>query len=290
MLYSLYAAATMNHTEKINYVNLPGLDKVLIIESLDYNNPYDYKSMHRHDYFEIIFVNEGAGDQLIDFNSYKVGAEEIYVIYPGQVHLMNRGSANGLLIQFKKGLFEYLHPVKHYHFYNSTIIKPEAHQFTHLYDIACRIKALMSSAQQLSAIALHKAYSYLQIILLSLTEAGDNKLANDKERHILEEYLSLMATHILDKKKVSEYSIMLGCHADRLNEICKRSLGKTALELIHEEQLLEIRRLLLLNEMSLKEICYHLNFDSPANFSSFIKSRTGQTPTELQKQVLEIYN
>jgi AraC-like DNA-binding protein len=246
--------------------------------------------MHRHDYFEIILVNEGAGNQLIDFTSYDFAAGEVYVIYPGQVHLMNRETSNGLLIQFRKDLFEYLHPVKHYHLYSATSLHIERQQFEHLYDIALRIRAVLTTNKQVSSIALHKAYSYLQIILISLIEAGSEKLVNDKERHILEEYLSLITTHILDKKKVSEYCSILGCNTDKLNEICKRILGKTALELIHEEQLLEIRRLLLLNEMSLKEICYHLNFDSQANFSGFIKTRTGLTPTELQKSVLEMYN
>jgi AraC family transcriptional activator of pobA len=278
------------NTERINYVNLPGLDKVLMIEPLDYTNPYDFKKMHRHDYFEIILVNEGEGNQLIDFTSYNIAAGDAYVIYPGQVHLMNRETSNGLLIQFRKDLFEYLHPVKHYHLYSATSLHMERQQFDHLYDIAQRIRAVLTASKQVSSIALHKAYSYLQIILISLIEAGSEKLVNDKERHILEEYLSLITAHILDKKKVSEYCAIIGCNTDKLNEICKRVLGKTALELIHEEQLLEIRRLLLLNEMSLKEICYHLNFDSQANFSGFIKTRTGLTPTELQKTVLEMYN
>ena len=276
--------------DKINYVNLPGLDKVLMIEPLDYSNPYDYKKMHRHDYFEIILVNEGAGNQLIDFTSYNVAAGDAYVIYPGQVHLMNRDSSNGLIIQFRKNLFEYLHPVKHYHLYNTNSIHLGNQQFEHLYDIALRIKNVLDSKSQVSPIALHKAYSYLQIILISLVEAGSEKLVNDKERHVLEEYLSLITTHILDKKKVGEYAVMLGCNTEKLNDICKRVLGKGALELIHEELMLEIRRLLLFNELSLKEICYHLNFDSQANFSGFIKTRTGLTPTELQKSVLELYN
>jgi len=54
--------------------------------------------------------------------------------------------------------------------------------------------------------------------------------------------------------------------------------------------LLEIRRLLLLNELSLKEIAYELNFDTQGNFNAFVKAKTQMTPKELQKAVLEIYN
>jgi AraC family transcriptional regulator, transcriptional activator of pobA len=276
---------------KINYVELPQPNKLLVIEPLDYPNPYDYKKLHRHDYFELILVNEGQGSQLIDFTSYDIGQGGLYVIYPGQVHLMNRNTAKGLVIQFRKDIFEYIHPVKHYNLYvNAADIQCSNNDFNHLYDIAERINKLVSSNNVLSPVTKHKAYSYLQIILLSLVELSTSKQFRDNEHHIIEEYLSLITSHIQSRKKVSEYSTLLGCSPDKLNELCKAALGKTALELIHEELILEIRRLLLLNEMSLKEIAFELNFDSQANFSGFIKTKTGLTPTELQTSVLEIYN
>lgn len=275
--------------KKINHVELPEPSKMLIIEPLDYSNPYDYKSMHRHDYFEVIFVKEGSGSQLIDFNSHPMSAGDIFIIYPGQVHLMNRNTTNGILIQFRKDIFEYLYPIRHYQLYAASLIKTQTTLFDHLYDIASRMNMLLK-APHLPPISIHKAYSYLQIILISLIETVSDKIKNDKEHHILEEYLSLITTHIHTKKKVAEYGELLNCSPDKLNDVCKRILGKTALELIHEELILEIRRLLLLNDFSLKEMAFHLNFDSQANFSSFIKTKTGMNPTALQKTVLEIYN
>lgn len=262
-----------------------------MIESLDYNNPYDFKKMHRHDYFEIIFINEGNGSQLIDFSSYQVSKGETYIIYPGQVHLMNRNTAQGLVIQFKKNIFEYIHPVNHYNLYSpSALVNCNEQLFQHLYSLTERIKELLTADTILSTLSKHKAYSYLQIILLSLVELNASKVRNDKDRHLFEEYLSLISSHIHNMKKVSEYAAQLNCSPDKLNEVCKKTLDKTALELIHEELILEIRRLLLLNEMTLKEMSFHLNFDSQSNFSGFIKTQTGMTPKELQEAVLDIYN
>ncbi len=280
-----------NNADRINYVELPEPDKMLMIEALDYSNPYDYKKMHRHDYFEIIFVNEGSGSQLIDFTPYNMHGNEIYIIYPGQVHLMNRNTTQGILIQFRKDIFEYIHPVKHYNLYSqSALIQSDAALFSHLYSLTERIKDIISGTISLTPLAKHKAFSYLQIILLSLVELNSAAAATDKDRHILDEYLSLITSHIQTRKKVSEYATLLNCSPDKLNEVCKKALDKTALELIHEELMLEIRRLLLLNEMSLKEMAYHLNFDSQSNFSTFIKSHTGMTPKELQTAVTDIYN
>ncbi|RYD57934.1 MAG: helix-turn-helix domain-containing protein [Sphingobacteriales bacterium] len=281
----------MVHKEanKISYVELPQPSMMLTIEPLDYANPYDFKALHRHDYFEIVLVKEGSGSQLIDFSPYDMQAGEIFVIYPGQVHLMKRNTANGLLIQFKKDLFEYINPVKHYHLYSSPSYRYDAELFSHLYDMTARINALVQQPN-LTSVARHKAYSYLQIILITLIEAHSDKLFIDKEHFLFTEYLSLVTANIHTKKKVADYGDMMNCSAAKLNEVCKKSIDRTALEVIHEELLLEIRRLLLLNELSFKEISYHLNFDSPSNFNAFIKNKTGLTPKELQHAVLEIYN
>ena len=78
---------------------------------------------------------------------------------------------------------------------------------------------------------------------------------------------------------------MLRVNPDKLTAICKSEFGKTPLKIIHEELLLEVKRLMILNEKSLKEIAFDLNFESQANFSSFVKTATGFTPSELQDEL-----
>ncbi len=276
-----------SHTDLIE---LPHPGSMLVVEPLDYNNPYDYKRMHRHDYYELILVNSGNGNQIIDFSSYAIQQGDIYVVYPGQVHLMHRESANGLVLQFRKNIFEYIFSLKHYNLYsNNALYKYDAATFNHLFHIAEQIKTILSASQSLTSFSKHKAYSYLQIILLSLAEVNNTKTANDIDRNMMDEYLSLISTHVFEKKKVTEYAQMLNCSADKLNEVCKKAINQTASSLIQEALLMEIRRLLLMNEMSLKEIAFHLNFDSQSNFSGFVKKQTGLSPTELQTAVWEIY-
>jgi len=270
----------------LHAVPLPHPNELLIIESLDYFNPYDYQQLHRHDYFEIILVNEGNGNQLIDFLNYTIQGEQISMIYPGQVHLMNRHTANGLLIQFKKDIFEYIYAVKHFNFYFSQpSFTLDSSSFTHLFDLTKRMQELLKQ-ENLSPLSKHKAYNYLQIVLISLVESQQQPI---NRQYLLTEFLSLMSENIYTIRKVSEYCELLNCTAEKLNEACKKTLGKNALQLIHEEVLLEIKRLLLINQLSLKEIAFKMNFDSQANFSGFIKSRTGLSPSELQTEVLEIY-
>lgn len=269
-------------------VTLPHPGKLLLIEPLDYPNPYDFHAPHRHDYFEIILVKNGNGNQIIDFSPYELSENKLFTIYPGQVHLMNRNDAQGLIIQFRKDLFEFIYPIKHYQLYFSQpqfILEPK--QFDILYNLTQSIMELVQT-EQLKSLSIHKAYSYLEVILITLIELHDQKFTGDYN-NLAVQFLSLVTQHLKTKKKVADYCDIMNCTSAKLNAACKSSIGKTALILIHEEIILEIRRLLLLKELSLKEVAYELNFDSQANFSNFIKANTGMTPSELQENILQIY-
>lgn len=273
---------------EIDYVHLPDEGKLLDVQPLDYPNPYDYKQLHRHDYFELIFITGGDGSQFIDFDKLAMSAGNIFVVYPGQVHLMNRQSAQGLVVQFRKNIFEHLHPLKHHNFYRQPPgVSCDAATFDHLYDLSSHIGQALQ--QQATPLSIQKACSYLHVVLLSLLEL-QSQAADTRASMALAQYISLITEHIREKKKVGEYAELMATTPDKLNELCKKGFGKTALEIIHEELLLEIRRLLLLNELSLKEIAYELNFDTPGNFNAFVKAKTGMTPGQLQQSVLEIYN
>lgn len=277
-----------NLDENINYVALPHPGKILIIEPVNYANPYDFKKLHRHDYFEIILITEGEGSQLIDFKNITLRAENIYTIYPGQVHLLERGNAEGLLIQFNKEVFDVFNSLQHFELYFSDpVFAFEDADFRHLFDLTHRMKQLLK-AEPLSGFTKQKIYSYLQIILVSLIECRVGKDEPFKDQ-LVGQFLALLTDNIYSKKKVAEYCDMLNCSADKLNEACKRVLGTTALQLIHEELILEIKRLMLLGQYSFKEIAYELNFDSQANFNGFVKNRTALSPGELQDKVYNIY-
>ncbi len=268
----------------MNIVSLPHSNKFLYVESLDYSNAYDFNLPHRHDYFEIILIKEGGGYQLIDFTKYELNKGAVYVVYPGQVHLLKRENAQGIVVQFRKDIFEYIFPVKHHllYFQNPELMLSDD-SFTHLYDLAMRIDRL-NRTENLSAVAGHKPFSYLQIILLSLIE---NQEASSQTEHnaFAGGFLQLLHMNIKEKRKVSDYADMLSINGERFTQLCKQAFGKTPLKLIHEELMLEIKRLILLNQFTLKEIAFELNFDSQANFSAFIKTSTGKTPTELQSEL-----
>jgi len=158
-------------------VRLPHPNKMLVIEPIDYPNPYDYFRPHRHDYFEIILIQKGTGHQYIDFKRFEMRGGQLFNVYPGQVHIMHRNTAQGLLIQFRKDLFEFIRPLQHYHLYFiDPAFNPDPQAFSRLYSIAEQMAELLAK-EDLSPLAIYKAYSYLEILLISLAEMRDDKIS-----------------------------------------------------------------------------------------------------------------
>jgi mannose-6-phosphate isomerase-like protein (cupin superfamily) len=91
-------------------VSLDHSSRLLFVESLDYNNPYDFTKIHKHDYFEILFIQKGGGSQLIDDQRFALEDLSVFIIQPGQVHLLNRDLAEGKIIQFGKDIFAHMSP------------------------------------------------------------------------------------------------------------------------------------------------------------------------------------
>lgn len=268
----------------MNLVSLPHPNNFLIVEPLDYFNPYDFKTLHRHDYFEIILIKKGGGEQLIDFTKTELKSNSIYVIYPRQIHLLKREEAQGLLIQFKKDIFEFIFPLQHHYLYFANPdLELSKEYFEHLYELTQNILSLYNS-QKVFPFSIHKSFSYLQIVLISLIELHQQKSLG-KPDNFAGQFLQLINQNIKEKRKVTDYANMMSLSSEKLTYLCKESLGNTPLKIIHEELLLEIKRSMILGKLSLKEIAYELNFESTSNFSSFVKTATGLPPSELQEKL-----
>ncbi|EAY27230.1 helix-turn-helix domain-containing protein [Microscilla marina] len=82
----------------------------------------------------------------------------------------------------------------------------------------------------------------------------------------------------------SYYSNQLHIHPNHLNAVVKKLTGITALNHIHHHLLMLAKAYLAQTTWSIKEIAYTLYFDSPNNFSSFFKKRTGKTPLEYRQK------
>lgn len=261
--------------------------------SLDHTNPYDYKREHRHTYYEIMLIENGGGNQLIDFRDYQAQDNSCYIIYPQQVHLMNRKNSTGVLIQFTDECVfnaELLTTLKQLSMKDNAAIIFEDDKDAHT-EISALFKLIKNQifaenpgSRQVSG---HLLQALISLIIVYAGNKDYTTLAPDKK--LLFEFYELLEKHYAENRGVQFFARQLATTDKKLSAATRMHTGQTPLQLIHNRVVLEAKRLLLFQHTSHKEISFQLGFDSPATFSAFIKTKTGHSPSELAAQLSEIH-
>lgn len=70
----------------------------------------------------------------------------------------------------------------------------------------------------------------------------------------------------------------IGISVAHLNSLCRELAGQSALQIIHQRQLLEAKRCLIYTNMTVSQLADTLGFADPAYFSRFFRRLTGMSP------------
>jgi len=263
----------------------------LSILPISHSNSYNFTKKHRHDYYEILFFEKGGGLQLIDLKEYTVKSHSCYIVHPKQVHLLKREpGSKGRLMQFRE---ESIITTKLLTLLETRIWEGESailfERNKGLFNNFTKLIDMFDSVSNPDNHSNYRNIHLLQVVLfdlLSNPEIVPTSTIIDKH---FNQFLQLVNDNYKVQHSVKFYLNTLGLNEKKLGVMTKRHLGISPLKVIHQRLLLETKRLLLFMEQSHKEIAYELGFDSPSSFSSFIKTKTGQTPSALQATVEEIH-
>lgn len=259
-----------------------------LVRNISHSNPYDFAKLHRHTYYEVfLFEKADKGCQIIDFENYSLNSKSLYIVAPNQVHLMKRKkNEDGIVLQFTRDFLQTcISPIQFdllYQFRTSPQTTLSNSKFKQLYSSFQKLKSIFESKDnyKLKQTQHYFAYSIFQIleVLSSSVKLNENK-------SIAYEFLEIAESNFKEQRKVSVYAQQLTISVNSLNKCLKNKFGKTALEILHNLLLTEVKRLLLVEQISNKEISFALNFDSPSSYSRFIRKQTGLSPSELKSNL-----
>ncbi|MET6999025.1 helix-turn-helix domain-containing protein [Chitinophaga defluvii] len=251
---------------------------------------------HRHNHYQIIWFMKAAGKHIVDFVSYELEDNVIFLLQPGQVHQLLDCNKQGHFITF----------TEKFYFSNK-------HDKETLYDFTC----LFDSWQGYSPIRIsdHAVKSFQSLIELMSREMSCSGCSRGVVKHYLNAFLLLLerekkrnATQIMmplsrdsrvvqlrrllevnynKEHQVAFYANAFALTPKRLNEITKEKTGRTVTELLHDRLVLEAKRNLAFSHKSVKEICYELGFEDPAYFSRFFKNHTGISPQDYREMMFK---
>lgn len=99
-----------------------------------------------------------------------------------------------------------------------------------------------------------------------------------RAREYFNGFMQLVEAHYREHVKVEDLAHKLGISVSHLNGTCRELAGQPALQIIHDRQLLEAKRLLTYTGMTIYEISGDLGFSDPTNFTRLFRRREGVSP------------
>ncbi|MGC5701505.1 helix-turn-helix domain-containing protein [Pseudomonas sp. NFXW11] len=106
-----------------------------------------------------------------------------------------------------------------------------------------------------------------------------------RAREYFNGFMQLVEAHYREHVKVEDLAQRLGISVSHLNGTCRELAGQPALQIMHQRQLLEAKRLLTYTGMTIYEISADLGFSDPTNFTRLFRRREGISPKAFRDQL-----
>lgn len=243
---------------------------------------------HRHFFYAVYWIHQGSGIHVIDFEEYEIKPNRIFFVKPEQIHFLH----NDTMMEYSALQF-----TEEFMSCSDTGYQTEEREIAVCHDLTLEEQERMEilfkqiSAEAVSGLEYSTALiqSEINTLLLDLERIGLDKRRYTALPDLLLKYRMLVEKQYTATRLVQKYAGQLGVSANYLNVLVRKYLGKSALNLINERVILEIKRRLLRTEKGVSEIAYDLGFDELSYFSRFFKRHTGTTPIAFREKMNEMY-
>lgn len=264
---------------------------------MPFEGEQDKEESHRHNYYELLFFEEGHGNHMIDFENHALQETTLHFISPGQVHALNRKrGVKGYVVNFTRDFFVlnggHASVLNDFPAFNNTLFPILRLSKQHFLSLAYLVDQMHEETKSASSLKDQVLVAYINLLLTrckALLMELPEYSHQDPARQLVQRFNALLEENYIGWRKVSDYAEHLNLSPNHLSTTIKNMTGKTVGDLIHQRLLLEARRLLLHSEVSVKEIAYQLNFSDPPYFTRFFKSHTGLSPENFRKDVRAQY-
>jgi AraC-like DNA-binding protein len=250
-------------------------------------------TLHQLSFYEIIFIEEGAGTFTLDENTTVINPRTIIFTSPGQVRCWEiEQDVSGYVLFFEKDFLHlffsdelFLYRFQYFHQYS----RPNDMQLSEMPFVKCQelLYGIEEEFGQLQNDSNHliRSLLYQLLVLLNRYYAGAYNVQRDTFVHPdFYRFRSLLEKNFVNNQSVEAYTKMLNVSPGFLNKICRQFSGLSAQQMIHYKLISEIKKQLYQNKSS-KEISYEFGFSDPSNFNRFFKKFTGTTAQQYRKKI-----
>ncbi len=236
--------------------------------------------VHRDDYYMFLFLETASAIFTVDFEKMQLQGESVFYVRPGQVHFASS-------VRETKGWFltiEVMLVDKNYknmfegQFSTQRSISLDAPIMARISETARLLHSTIQAKPTAfsNSIILSLANVFIGIIAEQYTRQQEN-LQHNKSRSALiaHQFKRLLSDNFKTIKSPSQYAQMLNYSLSHLNESVKHITGFPVSYWIHQQVVLEAKRLLYYTDMDVKEIAFSLGYEDHTYFSRLFSKVEG---------------
>lgn len=248
---------------------------------------------HKHTFFyQLLFVTQGGGKHIIDFQNYPVQKGGLFLMAPNQVHDWQfTNETDGILVNFSESFFGTFLSDHHYLEQFTFFIANGSHSY---WDAAQQYEsfhqlftALLEEFEEkrehrmdLIKILLLQFFIKLQRQQCTNTDVLTN---HQSQQSLIKKFELLVEKNYSLNSLPKDYAALLYVTPNHLNAVCKEATGASAGDIIRKRILLEAKRMLINCDYTISEIAARLNFETNSYFSRFFKKYEYLTPETFRK-------
>lgn len=239
--------------------------------------------------YVLIWCSEGTMTVTVDEKELKLERQDVLTITSGQVHYVkNPVKAKGLILEFTYDFFCKNDNDIELIFQNGLFCHFDLNEVVKLINNETIETQLLLISRELQT----KPYQYLitihSRIELVLVEINRAKLNSGydiwRPDALFLKFLESVRANFEHNYPISQFAKMLRTTVAKLNEQSKLHTGRTAQNVIYGLIASEAKRLLIYQNLSVKEVAYQLGFNDPFYFSNFFKKHASVSPKSYQKK------
>ncbi|MBL1220288.1 helix-turn-helix domain-containing protein [Chryseobacterium sp. L7] len=252
------------------------------------DNLFD-KGVHRDNHYIFTYLEKGYAKMMVDFKTIEARDAAVFFLLPGQVHegiLMD--DVSGWFIAVKADLLpDALRSV----FEESLIdIQPivvdqmtakKLSSCAEMLQMSCTEEMLAGKEGFLVVQSLMNAFAGLYALIF-LKENNPEVSTESRAVQLTRKFRILVRKEFKTLKSPSAYAGLLNITRGYLTEVIREVTGKSAQYWIHQEILIEAKRLLSFTQLSVKEIAYELGYSDHTYFSRLFSKVEGYPPSEFR--------
>ena len=247
------------------------------------------KGIHRDSHYIFTYLERGRAKMMVDFKMIEAQDTAVFFLLPGQVHegiLMD--DVSGWFIAVKADLLP--DPLRSVFEESLIDIQPvvidritaeKLSSCAEMLQMSCTEEMLATKEGFLVVQSLMNAYAGLYALIF-LKENNPEVSTGSRAVQLARKFRILVRREFKTLKSPSAYAGLLNISPGYLTEVIREVTGKSAQHLIHQEVLIEAKRLLSFTQLSVKEIAYELGYGDHTYFSRLFSKVEGCPPTEFR--------